>query len=480
MRAAVVLSTDGGGTFKGTIISAPEDRLIITLDKNGDSVEDLAVGTEMTISATADGTAYEAECNVLEVEQLGSTRFATSGPIAARRRIELATALWTTLLDDCAIYAAERSDPGNWDTYPVVARLLSVSAAMVESRQEITTGSEGSEYMHVVEFGLPWGFGTVMLRTRVSDEGKADQGRETVWKYRLSFIEPTQTAKETITNYVNRSQLEMRLRGNPGPKGPDGGREAPGPTAVLAAVEVVKRPAEAIDLESFMSDLSRPTIEWAQRLDGDAAKIAREIMTPPKPQNIRQATPIVRDMIDYMEANPDMLESLVKGLSTDSDLYVHPVKVSVYTVAMARRMGITDQDQPENLAIGGFLHDIGKSAVRAEILTKPGPLNTSEWVVIRRHPYTGRALVSEAGDFGSIVFDCIVHHAERVDGSGYPDGLLGPDIPEVARIVAVADAFDALTVDKPWRARHGLFEALLIMRDEMARSFDRAVLKVMI
>ncbi len=97
-----MLSTDGGGSFKGTIISAPEDRLIITLDKNGDSGDDLAVGT-----------AYEAECNVLEVEQLGSTRVVTSRPIAARRRIELATALWTTLLDDCAVYAAERSDPGN-------------------------------------------------------------------------------------------------------------------------------------------------------------------------------------------------------------------------------------------------------------------------------------------------------------------------------------------------------------------------------
>ncbi len=115
---------------------------------------------------------------------------------------------------------------------------------MLECRQEIATGSEGSEYVHVVEFGLPWGFGTVTLRTRVSAASKADQGRETVWKYRLSFMEPTQTAKETITNYVNRSQLKMKLRGNPGPPAPDGGREATGPTAVLADVEVVKRPAD--------------------------------------------------------------------------------------------------------------------------------------------------------------------------------------------------------------------------------------------
>ncbi len=348
---------------------------------------------------------------------------------------------------------------------------------MVECKQEIAIGSEGSEFMHVAEFGLPWEFGTITLRARVSAEGTAEGGEGGVWTYRLNFIGPSQTAKETITTYVNRSQLEMRLRGGPGPSAPEG---ADGPMAILADVEVVKRPAEAIDLHAFMSDLSRPIVERAQRLDDDAAEIAREIMASPKPHNVRQATPIVRDMLDYMEGDPDLLESLIKGLSTTSDLYVHSVNVSVYTVAMAWRMDVSDQLQLENLAIGAFPHDIGKSAIPVEILTKPGPLNPSEWVVMRRHPYTGRALVAEAGDFAAVVYDCVVHHAERVDGSGYPDGLLGPDIPDAARIVAVADAFDALTVDKPWRGRHGLFEALLIMRDEMAGSFDRAVLKVMI
>ena len=480
MRSAVELSGNEGARFNGTIISAPEDRLIITLDQADDPTGAIVVGAEVTLSTMAQGTTYEADCNVLEVEELGSLRVVTSRPIVARRRKELATALWTTLLDDCAIYAAKRSDPGNWDAYPVVTRLLSVSAAMVECGQEIAIGSAEEESMHVAEFGLPWEFGTVTLQTRMSAEGRADQGGKTVWTYRLSFMNVSQETKETITDYVNRSQLEMRLRGNPGPAAPDGGREEAGPTAVLAGVDVFTRPAEIIDLHSFMADLSRPTVERARRLDDDVAEIAREIMASPKPHTVRQATPIVRDMLDYLEADPDMLESLVRGLSTNSDLYVHSVNVSVYTVAMARRMGISNQEQLENLAIGGFLHDIGKASIPAEILTKPGPLNPSEWVVIRRHPYTGRALVTEAGDFAPVVFDCIVHHAERVDGSGYPDGLLGPDIPQAARIVAVADAFDALTVDKPWRARYGLFEALLIMRDEMAGSFDRAVLKIMI
>ena len=480
MRAAVELAVEGGAKAKGTIISAPEDRLIITVEQGGDSGDGFSAGADVTLSAMADGNTYDAECTVLEVEQLGSLRVVTSRPDEATRRIEFATARWTTLLDDCAVYAADRSDPGNWDMYSVTTRLLSVSAAMVDCRQEIAVGSEGSENMHVAEFGLAWEFGTVTVRTRITAEGSTRTDGQTAWSYRLNFLNPSQTAKETITNYVNRSQLEMRLRGNPGPSAPEDGREVAGPTVVLGGIEVVTRAADAIDLRDFMSDLSRPTVERAQRLDDDAAEIAREIMASPKPHNVRQATPIVRNMLDFMEDDPEILGSLIKGLSTNSDLYVHSVNVSVYTVAMARRLGITDQRQLQDLATGAFLHDIGKSSVPIEILTKPAPLNPSEWVVIRRHPYTGRALVSEAGDFSSVVFDCVVHHAERIDGSGYPDALLGADIPEAARIVAVADAFDALTVDKPWRARHGLFEALLIMRDEMAGSFDRAVLKVLI
>lgn len=147
---------------------------------------------------------------------------------------------------------------------------------------------------------------------------------------------------------------------------------------------------------------------------------------------------------------------------------------------MAGRLGITDETLLEQLATGALLHDIGKSSVPEEILKKPDSLNPSEWVVIRRHPHTGRALVAETGDFTGVVLDCIEHHGERANGSGYPDGLLGNDIPEAARIVAIADAFDALTVDKPWRPRFGLFEALLIMRDEMAGSFDRRILRIMI
>ena len=480
MRAAVEITDRTGAGCKGTIISAPADRLIITLDQGGSLPEGIQVGSEVTIAATSDRNVYEGDCEILELEALGAVRLVTSRPATARRQVQLATSPWATLLDDCAVYVASQSDPGNWESYDVVTRLLSVTSAMVYSEQEIPVG-EKAELIYVSEFGLPWEFGTVTLRARAAAEGTAGDGRDQRFVYRLQFVNPDLESQETITRYVNRSQLETRLHGGPGPARSEDGREEGGPTAVLG-VAVAVRPAlvELIDLDVFMTDLSRPAVERAKRLDNEAAEIAREIMAAPEPHNVRQATPIVHEMLDYMSNDPGLLESLVKGLSTDSELYVHSVNVSVYTVAMAARLGITDPKHLEDLATGAFLHDIGKSSVPEKILKKPDSLNPSEWVVIRRHPHTGRALVAETGEFASIVLDCIEHHGERVDGSGYPDGLLGSDIPEAARIVAVADAFDALTVDKPWRPRYGLFEALLVMRDEMAGSFDRRILKVLI
>ena len=117
------------------------------------------------------------------------------------------------------------------------------------------------------------------------------------------------------------------------------------------------------------------------------------------------------------------------------------------------------------------------TAIPEEIVNKPGPLTPHEWVTMRRHPHEGRALAARGGNISWTVQDVIVHHQERYDGTGYPDGLRGEEIPESARVLAVADVFDALTVEKPWRGAHSLFHALKIMRDELGGGLDPAVLR---
>ena len=123
--------------------------------------------------------------------------------------------------------------------------------------------------------------------------------------------------------------------------------------------------------------------------------------------------------------------------------------------ALARRIALAAGVSPggaDTIAQAGLLHDLGKIGIPEGVLRKPGPLSEEEWAVMRRHPIVGAQIVAPLEFFaeGAII---VRHHHERHDGSGYPDGLRGELIPLGARIVAVADVYDALTSDRPYRRR---------------------------
>jgi putative nucleotidyltransferase with HDIG domain len=133
----------------------------------------------------------------------------------------------------------------------------------------------------------------------------------------------------------------------------------------------------------------------------------------------------------------------------------HTERVAAIAVALARRLGVTGADL-EAIEIGALLHDIGKIGIPEHILHKPGPLTEDEWAVMKQHPVISDYILSEV-DLPAIVRQIARSSHERMDGAGYPDRLAGELIPLVARIVLVADAFDALTTDRPYRrARHTL------------------------
>jgi len=102
------------------------------------------------------------------------------------------------------------------------------------------------------------------------------------------------------------------------------------------------------------------------------------------------------------------------------------------------------------LALSARLHDIGKTRINGDILKKPGPLTDEEWAEVRRHPLVGADMLSSVLCLDAVV-QGVRHHHERYDGKGYPQGLAGPDIPLVARVIAVADSYDAMTSDRPYR-----------------------------
>jgi putative nucleotidyltransferase with HDIG domain len=127
----------------------------------------------------------------------------------------------------------------------------------------------------------------------------------------------------------------------------------------------------------------------------------------------------------------------------------HTERVSLLAVALARRLGYSGTDL-DAVEIGALLHDIGKIGIPERILHKPGPLDEKEWEVMKEHPKISEYILSGV-DLPEVVLEIARSSHERMDGAGYPDGLAGESIPLPARIVLVADAFDALTSDRPYR-----------------------------
>lgn len=127
----------------------------------------------------------------------------------------------------------------------------------------------------------------------------------------------------------------------------------------------------------------------------------------------------------------------------------HADRVGTYATEIARAMKLPPREI-QTLTDASRLHDIGKIGIDDSVLKKPGPLNDAEWDIMRKHPIVGENIVLPLKTFGHLL-DPIRHHHERLDGSGYPDGLSGNDIPLITRIMMVADVFDAMTSDRPYR-----------------------------
>jgi putative nucleotidyltransferase with HDIG domain len=155
------------------------------------------------------------------------------------------------------------------------------------------------------------------------------------------------------------------------------------------------------------------------------------------------------------------------------DIYTrgHSVRVAGLARQIALRAGLP-HSAAETVAQAALLHDIGKIGVPEGILRKPGPLTAEEWEIMRRHPVTGAQIVAplEFFDEGAVI---LRHHHERLDGSGYPDGLTGDGIPLGARVVAVADVFDALTSGRPYRASFSTADAIAMLHDEAGCTLDQ-------
>ncbi len=150
--------------------------------------------------------------------------------------------------------------------------------------------------------------------------------------------------------------------------------------------------------------------------------------------------------------------------------YGHSERVTRYAVALARGLGL-DAEETKKIKLAAFLHDVGKVEIPASLLNKSGLLDPEEREALKRHPLVGAEIVGQIKALEDVV-PVVRHHHERWDGKGYPAGLAGEEIPLGARIIALADAFDAMTSDRPYRRAKSSSEALAEIEREAGRQFD--------
>ncbi len=184
-----------------------------------------------------------------------------------------------------------------------------------------------------------------------------------------------------------------------------------------------------------------------------------------------EATERLRAGLNQSMDGFSMLDALVTAVD-NKDRYTrrHSEDVMRYSVAIARALGLDEKTQ-RLVEVAGLLHDVGKIGVPDAILRKPGSLSDAEFHAVRHHPMMGSIIVSSVPGFEDML-DAVRHHHERWDGEGYPFGLCGQEIPLVARIMAVADAFSAMTTDRPYRKGMNPMRACAILERGAGTQWD--------
>lgn len=177
-----------------------------------------------------------------------------------------------------------------------------------------------------------------------------------------------------------------------------------------------------------------------------------------------------KEMVDSLDDSETVLFSLAKSIEDrDPDLSLHCQRLSIMAAALGVALELPAHDI-HTLQRGGYLHDIGKISIPDRILFKPGPLTPDEWELMKSHTLRGEKICTGIKSLTSVLPIVRSHH-ERWDGLGYPDGLRGDQIPLLARILQLADIYDALTTVRPYKAAYAPEEALSIIMEETGKGW---------
>ncbi len=190
--------------------------------------------------------------------------------------------------------------------------------------------------------------------------------------------------------------------------------------------------------------------------------------------NVATLEKAVEPMVDSVLRNPAAMSCLMRIRRKGGYLYSHSIASSVWATVLGREIGL-ERDGLRVVALGAMLLDVGKTRISEKLLSKPGKLDAAEIALMRRHVEFGVDLVKEAGEVDVRVLDMVAHHHERFNGSGYPQGLKGSEIPIYGRIAGIVDTYDAMITSRPYASTQSSYGALRQLRALAGTEFQSEI-----
>lgn len=241
--------------------------------------------------------------------------------------------------------------------------------------------------------------------------------------------------------------------------------------------------AERANYQKFVREgLMSETLDTKQKaliLRESTMVLVEELFERPDIETaLKDARQTVEDFVAFMDSDVEAMVNLIGLSSHDFYTYNHSLDVSIYSLGLGQAVGFKDHDLKE-LGLGGLFHDIGKRYIPLDIICKNGPLDDNEWAQMQKHPEYGLVILDEHKSPDNIKA-CAFEHHESLLGNGYPQNLQAHEIHPMARVVAVADTYDALTTKRSYNDPMKPTDAIDLMNNKLKGKYDPEVMKAMV
>lgn len=229
----------------------------------------------------------------------------------------------------------------------------------------------------------------------------------------------------------------------------------------------------AENLSSFLSNPDTNNEEKSEFAYKTISNIGRGLFMKPTAESISSYKNAITKTMNFILSEEEAVSNLINLTRLDFTTYNHSMNVGIFATGLMKALFSDDDTHNlEELAVGFFLHDLGKSTIPLKILQKPGPLDSEEWTIMKGHPTKGYEILLQFNHITPESQIIVLQHHERNSGAGYPQGLRGNNIHIYSKICSIADVFEALVAKRPYKKAKPIFEALGIMKEQMKNDFD--------